>query len=112
MAPGRPVSSIKVRVPRHNAQRLGAKLNAQVQSIVKTEGIVADTSILVLIGLRFTAFRADFVYVTEQFDELLRPVANYSTDISSEAIGSGGNTYRSVLGPFLSRLCNRSYGAS
>ncbi|KAJ8462928.1 hypothetical protein ONZ45_g17759 [Pleurotus djamor] len=43
MAPGRPVSSIKVRVPRHNAQRLGAKLNAQVQSIVKTEGIVADT---------------------------------------------------------------------
>ncbi|KDQ24822.1 hypothetical protein PLEOSDRAFT_52272 [Pleurotus ostreatus PC15] len=43
MAPGRPVGTVKVRVPRHNAQRLGAKLGAQVKAVAKAEAIVADT---------------------------------------------------------------------
>ncbi|KAF9490585.1 hypothetical protein BDN71DRAFT_1399669 [Pleurotus eryngii] len=43
MAPSRPVGTVKVRVPRHNAQRLGAKLGAQVKSVAKAKAIVADT---------------------------------------------------------------------
>lgn len=42
MAPCKPAKSIKVRVPRQNAQRLGPSLNATVRSVGKKEGIIVQ----------------------------------------------------------------------
>ncbi|KAK0204925.1 hypothetical protein DFS33DRAFT_1487094 [Desarmillaria ectypa] len=43
MAPGRPVSTISVTVPRHNAPRIGRKLAAEIQAQARTQGIKTDT---------------------------------------------------------------------
>lgn len=42
MAPGRPVKVIKLKVPRHNAQRVGAKLGAEIKNLAKVQKIKAD----------------------------------------------------------------------
>ncbi|KAG5353535.1 hypothetical protein C0989_005982 [Termitomyces sp. Mn162] len=42
MAPGRPVKVIKLKVPRHNAQRVGAKLGAEIKNLAKVQKIKTD----------------------------------------------------------------------
>lgn len=42
-APKRRSEAIKIRVPRHNAQKIGAKLDAEVRSQARTQDIRADT---------------------------------------------------------------------
>lgn len=34
---------LKIHVPRHNAQRIGNKLNAQVKNLAKQEAVLVDT---------------------------------------------------------------------
>lgn len=43
MAPGKPVGTIKIRVPRHNAHRIGVKLDAEVRSQAEAENIRVET---------------------------------------------------------------------
>jgi len=44
MAPvTKPVKVIRIHVPRHNAQRIGNKLNAEVKKIAKQRAIVVET---------------------------------------------------------------------
>ncbi|GLB40435.1 hypothetical protein LshimejAT787_0803060 [Lyophyllum shimeji] len=42
MAPGRPVKVVKIKVPRHNAQRVGAKLNGEIKHLARTRNIRAE----------------------------------------------------------------------
>lgn len=44
MAPSKPAKPIRVQVPRHNAQRLGLKLDGQVHKLARTEKIRVDTN--------------------------------------------------------------------
>jgi hypothetical protein len=43
MAPGKPVKPIKIRVARHNAQKMGMKLNHEVESQARSQNIRTDT---------------------------------------------------------------------
>jgi hypothetical protein len=44
MSPSQPVGDIQVTVPRHNAQRIGAKLKAEVESLAHSQGLRVDAS--------------------------------------------------------------------
>ena len=44
MSPSRQVGDIEVTVPRHNAQRIGAKLKAEVETIAHSQGLRVDAS--------------------------------------------------------------------
>jgi hypothetical protein len=44
MAPvTKPVKNISIHVPRHNAQRIGNKLNAEVKNLAKQRSILVET---------------------------------------------------------------------
>ena len=44
MSPCPPVGDIKLSVPRHNSQRIGSKLKAEVEKAAKVEGKRADAT--------------------------------------------------------------------
>ncbi|KAF7330536.1 hypothetical protein MVEN_02493300 [Mycena venus] len=43
MARGKPVNALSVRVPRHNAQKIGAKLNGEVEAQARGQNVKIDT---------------------------------------------------------------------